>query len=389
MLLRLVMFAAVGTSCLALQWLILEFIKAQGIPLFFADATGFFVSAQVNFLLSYVITWGDTARLRGVSFIGVYFSFIGVAAMSMLLNATVFAAGQGHLGDKKALIPAAFASMCFTFLMNHRVVFRRRSAVPISADTRNDFDSIAWFLPAHCEAGNLPTLVPNIVSYLRSLEMPFNLIIVNDGSSDNTAGVSDDLAKRYPGEVQVVHHTVNRGYSAALRTGFAAALETGSSLIGFCDADNQFDIGDLGYLIQEIEYADAVLGYRVRRADGLKRRLMGAGWHHLSSFVLGFNARDTDCGFKLFRREVIEHISPSLKGEYATVSPVLIALTQSSGYVCAEVGVSHFPRSAGEQSGASLKVAAGSLRDLFLVRKTIRKETANAGTRTTYRLPAG
>ena len=125
-----------------------------------------------------------------------------------------------------------------------------------------------------------------------------------------------------------MHHSKNKGYGAALRTGFRAALDTGHGLIGFCDADDQFEIASFGTLLAALTERDADLaaGYRIARADSLKRRLMGRGWHWLSSLVLGARtARDVDCGFKLFTRAVLADVEPRISGGYAAVSPEVLS----------------------------------------------------------------
>lgn len=377
---RLMKFAAVGGFCLLLQLFVLKLAKSHGSSPFAADAIGFFSSAQINFVLSYQFTWRDTARLRGQALLRKYLTFIGAASLSTIINASVFAAVQPSTNDLMGVVFAGFTSMGFTFLMNHFVVFRGSRRPVAQVRERVGFDSIAWFLPAYSEAANLQEFVPEIVSFLRSLGWPFSLTIVNDGSPDNTAEVSEELASRYS-EVQVKHHAVNLGYSAALRTGLAAGLETGHSLIGFCDADHQFRIDSLVPMLQEIEEADLVLGFRIKRADGFKRYLMGRGWHHLNCLLLDYRTRDTDCGFKLFRREVVESLLPRLSGEYATISPELIARAQHQGFATSQVGVEHYPRPTGKQSGASLRVIVGSFKCLLKTRQTIRKEVRDAGAR--------
>jgi glycosyltransferase involved in cell wall biosynthesis len=298
-------------------------------------------------------------------------NFNGVALASALINGLVFVAVQPVSGEVVGVLAAGALSFVFTFVLNHSFVFREQPATATAVGRGTGFQSIAWFLPAHEEAGNLPILVPEIISYLRSLEIDFDVIVVNDGSADETGLVAEQLALGYE-EVSVVHHDENRGYGATLRSGFRASLQTERDLIGFCDSDLQFRIKSLGPMLEVIENFDLVLGYRIQRADGIKRRLMGRGWHHTTSAVIGFSARDTDCGFKLFRRSVIQHLMPELSGDYATISPELIARAERSGFSIAEVGVEHFPRYDGNQSGASLRVIFGSFRDLYRIRKAVR-----------------
>ncbi|MGH7156541.1 MAG: glycosyltransferase [Candidatus Saccharimonadales bacterium] len=363
---RLAIFGCVGSFCLLLQIAILKLLKFHDVSPAAADALGFIASAQVNFWLSYKLTWADTARYRGQLLFKKWLQFLGVISLGTVANVLVYSAVQPLSDDYIAVVAAVLVSAVLTFVLNHLMTFRFFMPARVALQQLAGVDSIAWFMPAHNEAENLRQFVPEIVAYLERLRCRFSIIIVNDGSSDDTKSVCKELCSSYP-QVQVENHVLNLGYGAALRTGLKASLKTGHSLIGFCDSDCQFRIESLEPMLHEIEAAHAVFGYRLKRADGLKRRLMGLGWHYMSLVILGFSARDVDCGFKLFRRELVEALLPRLRGDYATISPEMMAWAQRLNYVIAEVGVEHHPRQAGEQSGDSLKVIIGSIFGLFRV----------------------
>jgi len=121
--------------------------------------------------------------------------------------------------------------------------------------------------------------------------------------------------------------------------------------------------------------ADLAVGYRIARADSLKRRLMGNAWHWLSTHVLDLGGvRDVDCGFKIFTRRVLTDVVPRLRGDYATVSPEILARATAAGYTIAEAGVTHRPRTSGRQTGSDLKVVVLSLIYLFQLRVTLERE---------------
>lgn len=239
--------------------------------------------------------------------------------------------------------------------------------------------TVAWFFPAHNEEGNLASVVSLALNALAQAECYFQIIIVDDGSSDRTAAVAQMLVDRHPQQVKLIQHKHNRGYGAALRTGLAHGLSEGCDWIGFCDADGQFNAGDLVSLIAYAQDhgADIAIGHRIERADGLKRRLMGRGWHMVSRLILGFHALDVDCGFKVFSYDALSELEPRLIGDHATISPELLARANRAGHHVVEMGVNHYPRQSGEQSGANMRVVVGSLRGLLQVRKTVRKTPAS------------
>jgi glycosyltransferase involved in cell wall biosynthesis len=234
------------------------------------------------------------------------------------------------------------------------------------------------FLPAHNEDLNLPSVVKKAVAFLEERGGPGKVIIVDDGSTDETPEVIRNLQLEYPGIVYAVRHEVNRGYGAALRTGLQAGFETGFGWIGFCDSDQQFDPGDFSKLFDHAEETGApvVIGYRIERADNLKRRMMGRAWHWLSARILGYEATDVDCGFKIFRRDVAEDLLPRLSGEHATISPEILARTHRAGFEITEIGVPHYPRGHGSQTGANLQVILASLLGLYRIRRNIRNEAS-------------
>jgi glycosyltransferase involved in cell wall biosynthesis len=233
-------------------------------------------------------------------------------------------------------------------------------------------EGIAFFLPAYNEALNLPTVVESIFRFFMGIDCPFTIFIVNDGSTDSTTDVTKELEQLYGSRVVAVHQS-NQGYGGALRKGITRSLETTHGLIGFSDADGQFDIADVSNLIQQLieDKAHLSIGIRTRRADPLKRRLMGRGWHLLSRMLLGYKATDVDCGFKIFTRHMLEKIGPQLRGEHAAISPEILARAKQARFIITEAEVDHKKRSAGEQTGADLKVVFASIRQLLQLRRLI------------------
>jgi glycosyltransferase involved in cell wall biosynthesis len=168
-------------------------------------------------------------------------------------------------------------------------------------------------------------------------------------------------------DVVPVHHEVNRGYGAALRSGIYKASK---DLVFFTDSDLQFDLEEIQHLEEWIHEFDIVAGYRARRADPAHRRLNAWGWNVLVRLVLGLKIKDIDCAFKLFRREVFSNIRLETVG--AMINTEILTLAQRGQMKIKEVPVSHYPRLAGEQTGANIKVIFKAFRELFVMRDKLK-----------------
>ncbi len=218
------------------------------------------------------------------------------------------------------------------------------------------------FFPAYNEEKNIETTVRKALKAVRGLEEVenFEVIVVDDGSSDRTGEIADRLASEIP-EVRVVHHKPNRGYGGALKTGFASSK---FEWVAFADSDGQFDFGEIKEFLAKKDEADLVLGYRLGRADSLLRRLYTWGWYLLPRILFGLSVRDYSCGFKLIRKEVFDAVQP-LVGEEKVTQIEMLVKAKRKGFRFAEVGAHHYPRTAGTQTGANLKVILKSLKDLL------------------------
>lgn len=240
--------------------------------------------------------------------------------------------------------------------------------VPGGAARASRASSISVVFPAFNEEANIEL---SVVSARRAMSKFFaedkiEIIVVDDGSTDGTRKVLDRLGARYP-NVQPIHHAKNKGYGAALRTGLYAAR---SELIFFSDSDMQFDLNEIDRLIEFIRDYDIVVGYRAHRADPFQRRLNAWGWNMLVRMVLGVNVRDIDCAFKLFRRDVFTKIQLSSVG--AMINTELLARAAQQHLRIREVPVSHYPRDAGQQTGANLRVIARAFRELFAMQSRLK-----------------
>jgi glycosyltransferase involved in cell wall biosynthesis len=244
------------------------------------------------------------------------------------------------------------------------------AAAQMVAPTARRLPELSYFFPAHNEAANLGGLVAEALETLPRLADTFEIVIVDDGSRDDTPALADALAAEHPA-VRAVHHPTNLGYGAALRTGFGAARY---GYIAFTDGDRQFKVADLGRLIDRLEAApvtgpgrlDLVVGYRIKRADPLVRTVYANLYRLANRILFRLSVRDVDCACKVFRREALEGISVESGGAF--FSAELLIKLRASGRRIGEVGVPHYPRTAGQPTGAKPQVVFRAMRDFWALR---------------------
>lgn len=231
---------------------------------------------------------------------------------------------------------------------------------------------VAVVMPAYGEEENLASTVEDFLNTLDSAGHAHQVVVVNDGSPDATGKVLDELAERYPGRVVAVHHKVNQGYGAAVRTGIQAALErTDMRHVLLTDSDGQFKAEDLltFLAVQREERADAVIGYRKSRADPLPRKVNAFLWTWTSRLLLHTPSRDVDCAYKLIDRRLLDGVE--LTGEAAAISPEVLAKVSTNRARIIEHPVNHYPRLHGHQTGARLSVILRSLLSLARVHRDL------------------
>jgi len=226
--------------------------------------------------------------------------------------------------------------------------------------------SISVFFPCYNEQGNVGRTVGKALEVLEKLNADFEAIIVDDGSSDNTGRIADEIAGR-DRRVKVVRHQRNLGYGAALQSGFKAATK---ELVFYTDGDGQFDINEMPPLLALMEGYDIVSCYRLNRQDSLIRKINGWCWTMLVCLMFGLKIRDIDCAFKLYKREIFNKIELSSTG--ALIDAEILARAAREGYRITQKGVHHYPRTAGVQSGASLRVILRAFKELFKLQRRIR-----------------
>ncbi len=223
--------------------------------------------------------------------------------------------------------------------------------------------SLSVVLPCFNEAQNIPSTVRDVQSWFEATREVGEIIAVDDGSSDDTLAVLRSLQQEIP-SLRVVRHEQNRGYGAAVRSGCDSAEK---DVVAFMDSDGQFKARDLALLLAFIPEYAFVTGLRTHRADPFVRSLNSFLYKVLVRFVLGVRVADVNCGMKMFRRS----LWPLIRPEFATgalINAEMFYAMTIEGIPWKELPVAHYPRTAGTQTGANLRVIFRMFRELWILR---------------------
>ncbi len=227
---------------------------------------------------------------------------------------------------------------------------------------------ISLFFPSYNEEANVEQTIEKAISVIEPQKCPYEIIIVDDGSSDDTAKITKLWSLKNK-NVVLKRHEVNRGYGSALKTGFNSARY---GLVFFSDGDLQFDLSELIPFIELLDKDNSlggVIGYRIKRADPIIRKLNAFGWKIWVNTLFGLRFKDIDCAFKLFKTEAIKNIT--LESDGALISAELLVRIKNKGYKIAELGVHHYQRHAGSQTGAKISVIIKAFFESFKLYKKI------------------
>ena len=226
--------------------------------------------------------------------------------------------------------------------------------------------SLSVFFPAYNERGNIERVINDALRILPSVAEEFEIIVVDDGSTDRTPDIVKDIMHINPGIVRLERHLCNMGYGVALTTGFSKARY---EWVFFTDSDGQFDLSNLERFIQLTNRYKVILGFRRNRADNFIRKLNGYCWTQLVKLVVGIKVKDVDCAFKLINRSLVSSMNLHSKG--AAISPELLANLKYSGSKWIEIPVNHYKRSSGRQTGANIGVIVKAFKELWVLRKAL------------------
>ena len=231
--------------------------------------------------------------------------------------------------------------------------------------------SLTIAMPAYNEAENIADMIADVIAIIGEYVADFEIIVVDDGSQDDTAVIVQNLSQTTP-QLRLVQHPQNRGYGAAVFSGLTNASK---DLIFFTDADRQFDLREIRKLLDEVDSADLIVGYRKPRRDPFMRRLNGKGWSGLVTIFFGYTARDIDCAFKLMHHRVLEDLQNEIVSEGATFSAEFLVRAKRAGFRIKEVPVlGHRPRVAGSPTGAKPSVIIRAFKELIQLRLLLLRE---------------
>ena len=232
--------------------------------------------------------------------------------------------------------------------------------------TATQLEGLTIVLPCFDEADNVADAIAQATAAATACAARHEIVVVDDGSRDDTARVVAGIVERDP-RVRLIVHSSNRGYGAAVRTGLQSAR---MPWILLTDADLQFDLSDLADFVPCTAEADLIVGWRVLRQDPLRRRINGAAWNWLIRRLFHLPIRDVDCAFKLLRADVAQSVALTADG--AMISTELVIRMLAAGGRLEELGVRHRPREAGSQTGARPRVVMRALRELKALSPSLR-----------------
>ncbi|MCL5676044.1 MAG: glycosyltransferase family 2 protein [Patescibacteria group bacterium] len=228
---------------------------------------------------------------------------------------------------------------------------------------------LSVFFPFWNEENNIEQVVLKAIPVVKKLAQKWEILMIDDGSSDGTARIGRKLARSHS-NLRLISHNPNRGYGAALKSGLKNSKY---DLVIFTDGDGQFDFMEASGFLEKLNGNDMVIGYRSVRKDSLIRHLLMMYLKIHDYILFGFNFKDIDCGFKLFTKKAIKTISP-LKSEGAMITTEILARAKKNRLKIVQVSVNHYPRKYGRQSGANLRVLLRALKESLILWRELQKQ---------------
>jgi dolichol-phosphate mannosyltransferase len=236
-------------------------------------------------------------------------------------------------------------------------------------------DSVSLFFPVYRDERTVRVVAEKALRLLRSLDVPFEVVIVDDGSPDRSGAIADELAREHP-EVRVVHHPSNLGYGAAVRSGIAA---TRHEIVCMTDGDDEYEVEDFRKLLKLKDRYDLIITFRYRKIYSGTRIFVSWVYNVLLRFFFRTPFRDVSTGLRLVRRVVLEDVR--LESTSPFVGAELAIKAMLKGYRMGEVGIQTFPRSFGSGSSTSIPNILATIRDMWRIYHRVFSDA--------YELPSG
>ena len=227
--------------------------------------------------------------------------------------------------------------------------------------------TVSLVLPALNEADDIASTVDDCVQTLRRVAQDYEVIVVDNDSTDNTADIVRQLQSENA-RVRLIHQPI-RGYGSAIWTGLKAAK---MEIVGWRDSDSQYRTADIVPMLKALDSYDVVVGHRVQCKDPSHRLFFALLWNLLNRTLFGFVVHDMDCGCKIFRREVVDTLDVKAAGAVFNIE--ILVQAKRAGFRVGEVSISHLPRHAGENTGGSLRVILRAIREVLRLRWRLLRE---------------
>jgi glycosyltransferase involved in cell wall biosynthesis len=233
---------------------------------------------------------------------------------------------------------------------------------------------LSIFFPAYNDGGTIASMVVTALLTARTLTPDHEVIVIDDGSRDQTRAILDELARTYP-QVTVVHHQVNRGYGGALRSGFERASK---EFVFYTDGDAQYDPSEMALLWERLDAGvDLVNGYKISRSDPLHRIVIGRLYHHAVRLLFGLRVRDVDCDFRLMRRAIFDTVS--LTKDSGVICLEMMKKIHDAGFRIVEVPVHHYHRAYGKSQFFNFRRIARTAGDVMKLWTELVLKRAHSG----------